>query len=287
MEWNHVLQEIIEYVEIHLQRTEEPLNPKEVSQLAGCSYSFFQKVFAYTNGISFAEYVRCRKLTLAGYDLKSTNRKIVDISYQYGYDSPTSFTKAFQQFHGVTPKEARNAAVNLQVFPKLQIAQKQGYSWRIAYKQRFRLIGVSTSVSCKNQMHMKSIPEFWNACQRDGTYARLISLDQGSPKGLFGLFGFHDAASEQLEYAILAESNAVLPPYFTEIQIPAATWAVFDCKGPVPNAIQQGWKYLQEEWLVQYPFKHAACPELEWYSDGNVYDESYLSQIWIPIVEEE
>ena len=52
--------------------------------MAGCSFGFFQKVFSYMNGISFAEYVRSRKLTLAGYDLKSTDLRIVDISYKYG-----------------------------------------------------------------------------------------------------------------------------------------------------------------------------------------------------------
>ena len=66
-----------------------------------------------------------------------------------------------------------------------------------------------------------------------------------------------------------------------------AAWAIFDCIGPVPQAIQKGWKYLNEEWLVKYPFQHAQCPEVEWYSNGNAYDSSYLSQIWIPIVEEE
>ena len=45
MEWTDKLQAIIDYVENHLQRTEEPVNPDEISRLAGCSYSFFQKVF--------------------------------------------------------------------------------------------------------------------------------------------------------------------------------------------------------------------------------------------------
>ena len=89
MEWNEKLQIIIDYVEHHLQRKEEPVDVQEIAKIAGCSYGFFQKVFSYMNGISFAEYVRSRKMTLAGYDLKSTEMKVVDISYKYGYDSPT------------------------------------------------------------------------------------------------------------------------------------------------------------------------------------------------------
>ena len=63
MEWNEKLQVIIDYVEEHLQRTQEAIDPIEIERLAGCSYHFFQKVFSYMNDISFAEYIRYRKLT--------------------------------------------------------------------------------------------------------------------------------------------------------------------------------------------------------------------------------
>lgn len=62
---------------------------------------------------------------------------------------------------------------------------------------------------------------------------------------------------------------------------------MFDCVGAIPNSIQAGWKYLNEEWVVKYPFKHDECPDLEWYSNQNQYSEKYLSQIWIPILKEE
>lgn len=138
MEWNEKLQNIIDYVENHLQRIEEPINNDGIAKMAGCSFEFFQKVFSYMNGLSFSEYIRSRKLTLAGYDLKSTDLRIVDISYKYGYNSPTSFTKAFQQFHGVSPKEARDKKVELAVMPKMQIMYKQKYSWKLERKQSLR-----------------------------------------------------------------------------------------------------------------------------------------------------
>lgn len=281
MDWNEKLQRIIDYVENHLQRKQEPIDHQEIAELAGCSFDFFQKVFSYMNGISFSEYVRSRKLTLAGYDLKSTDKKVVDISYQYGYDSPTSFTKAFQQFHGLTPKEARCGDRKLRVVPKMQILTKQQYSWRLEEIPAFRLIG--KSIRCVNgQQHLK-IPEFWSDCQNSGVFSELISIDTGKPKGLFGLYRYWESSAKEIEYSIMAISDKPLPDGYSEAWIPKATWAVFDCRGPVPQAIQNGWKYLQEEWLVKYPFEHADCPELEWYSIGNSYDKDYLSQIWIPV----
>lgn len=47
-------------------KKEEPINYEEIAKIAECSFDFFQNVFSYMNGISFAEYIRLRKLTLAG-----------------------------------------------------------------------------------------------------------------------------------------------------------------------------------------------------------------------------
>lgn len=56
-------------------------------------------------GYSISEYIRNRKLSLAGHEILHTNNKIIDIALKYGYDSPDSFTKAFTRFHGSTPTE--------------------------------------------------------------------------------------------------------------------------------------------------------------------------------------
>lgn len=287
MEWNEKLQMITDYVEHHLQRVQEPIDPDEISKIAECSFGFFQKVFSYMNGISFSEYVRSRKLTLAGYDLKSTDQRVVDVSYQYGYDSPTSFTRAFQQFHGISPKEARIRNTKLKVMPKLQVSVKQKYSWRLEQKPAFRLLGKTIRFSCEDEERPSKILEFWTDCQRNGVFSALVSMDQGEPQGLFGLFHDVDESLNEMEYSIMVTADGEMPEEYNEIVIPEATWAVFDLRGPVPQSIQNGWKYLQEEWLVKYPFRHAKCPELEWYSSGNVYGKDYLSQIWIPVIDGE
>lgn len=285
MEWNEKLQIIIDYVENHLQRKQEPIDPQEIAEIAGCSFGFFQKVFSYMNGVSFSDYIRFRKLTLAGYELKSTDKRVVDVSFQYGYDSPTSFTKAFQQFHGVAPKDARNQAVSLRVVPKMQVSVKQQYTWRLEPKAPFRLIGRSIRISKRNGEHYTKIPGFWSECQRDGSFSCLAAMAAGTPKGMFGLCQSDEKRPDEVEYSIMVKADGILPEGYTQILIPEAAWAVFDCVGPVPQSIQEGWKYLQEEWLVKYPFSHANCPELEWYSDGNAYAADYLSQIWIPVID--
>lgn len=287
MRWNEKLQIIIDYVEQHLQREQEKVNMEEIQRIADCSGSFFQKVFSYTTGISFAEYLRFRKMTLAGYDLQSSDVKIIDLSYKYGYDSPTSFTRAFQQFHGISPKEARNTGASLRVFAKMKLLAEQQHVWEIKQISEMRLVGKSIRISRDEEQNRIKIPGFWNECQRDGSFTKMILMDQREPKGLFGLFETCDRDSDEGQYFIMAASNSPAPEGFVEKLLPASTWAIFDCRGSVPAAIQQGWRYLEQEWIVKYPFRHGPLPEIEWYSDRNPYADDYLSQIWIPIIEEE
>lgn len=285
MEWNERLRTIIDYIEEHLQRSEEAVDREEIADMAGCSYGFFQKVFSYMNDISLADYIRYRKMTLAGYDVKSTDMKIVDISYRYGYDSPTSFTKAFVQFHGVSPKEARAAQVTLRVFAKMQVYDQHHYTWRLEKKPAFQLVGKCIHIDEVQKKGYTLVPQFWDACKRDGTHDELYRMAKQHSQGIFGLALAFDEAMDTMEYAIMAEHDKSRPG-FVEYSLPCLTWAVFDCYGAMPHGIQKGWTYLQEEWLVKYPFAHADAPDLEWYSKGDITREDYHTQIWIAIKEE-
>jgi AraC family transcriptional regulator len=60
------------------------------------------------------DYLRRRRLTLAAQELVRSDRKIIDLAFKYGYDTPESFSKAFQKQHGVTPSEARKGIGKLQ-----------------------------------------------------------------------------------------------------------------------------------------------------------------------------
>lgn len=78
---------------------------KEVARLALCSEYHFKRMFSFLAGISLSDYIRCRRLTLAAFELKNSNVKVIDVAIKYGYNSPDSFARAFQNLHGITPSE--------------------------------------------------------------------------------------------------------------------------------------------------------------------------------------
>ena len=103
MEWVQRLNQSMNYIEEHL--TGE-IDYEQLGRIACCSTYHYQRMFTYMAGITLAEYIRRRKMSLAAVDLQSGDERIIDIAEKYGYRSPTAFNRAFQSFHGTAPSSA-------------------------------------------------------------------------------------------------------------------------------------------------------------------------------------
>ncbi len=71
----------------------------------------FSEFSVFLCGYTIAEYIRNRRLTLAGQRLSVSNERIIDIALEFGYDSPDSFARAFTRFHGISPSAAKKKKV--------------------------------------------------------------------------------------------------------------------------------------------------------------------------------
>lgn len=118
MNWISGLQKAFDYIESHL--TEE-LEAADIAAQANYSSYHFQRVFGILCGYSLGEYIRMRRLTLAGSELASTDIKVIDAALKYGYDSPESFGRAFSRFHGITPVQAKSGRAKLKSFSRLSV----------------------------------------------------------------------------------------------------------------------------------------------------------------------
>ena len=92
MDWVNAIEKAIQYIENHLV---EDITVKDVAKYVHISEFYFQKGFAMLCGFTISEYIRKRRLSLAGNEIAGSDIKIIDIAIKYGYDSPDSFTKAF------------------------------------------------------------------------------------------------------------------------------------------------------------------------------------------------
>lgn len=81
----------------------------------------FQRLFSLLCGVSVGEYIRSRRLALAGDEVENSNTKIIDIALKAGYESPESFSRAFARFHGIPPAAARRQKGRLRSYARISV----------------------------------------------------------------------------------------------------------------------------------------------------------------------
>ena len=95
---------LIEYIEQHLF---DEFSADAVARAAYTNKFNAMRIFSAMTDCSLAEYVRLRRLSEAERILCETDRRIIDVAYDCGYETAESFTKAFKKFNGFTPSECR------------------------------------------------------------------------------------------------------------------------------------------------------------------------------------
>lgn len=142
MDWIIGLQKAIDYIEDNLTET---IDYEMVAAQSFSSSYHFQRVFSILCGFTIGEYIRNRRLSLAGTELATSDAKVIDVALKYGYESPDSFAKAFQKFHGILPSQARNDGSNLKSFSRLvlKFSLEGGtiMNYRIETKPKMILLG--------------------------------------------------------------------------------------------------------------------------------------------------
>lgn len=282
------LQKAIDYIEENLT---EDLDYNEIAKRAGFSSFYFQRIFGILCNCSLGEYIRNRRLTLAGAELYSSNVRVIDISLKYGYESPESFTRAFVKFHGITPSEAKKSNQNLKSFSRLsvEIIMKGGsvMDYKIVKKDAFKVVEKISVQSMDDSVNKNTIPAFWEECHKNGTVAKLLTITPNK-NFIFGIcYGGELTFKKTFEYSIAAiyDEKTEIPDDFRVNEIPARTWAVFECIGPMPDTMQNTWHKICSEFFPASGYEPTGEMDIEAYSVGYMSADDYKSEIWVPIKE--
>ena len=296
MDWITGMQKAIDYIEANL--TEEIDYEKVAAESFSSSYHF-QRVFSILCGYTLGEYIRLRRLSLAGAELANGKDKVIDIALKYGYDSPDSFTKAFQKFHGITPSQARADGNMLKSFSRLSIKiSLEGGStmnYRIEEKDEMILTGYKRRFSGipgermeqEKEMYVKTRPLQYILQGLSGDVVNNFDIitnidDEG--------YDFY-IASQLNEYCrnnlnkdgVLGEEFA---KYYENVTIPKCTYAIFEterCAYPTMTFLDLRRK-IASEWLPNSGYQLKNAPELvvtHWF-EGEKRNQRYR-ELWIPI----
>jgi AraC family transcriptional regulator len=281
------MNEAIKYIEENLTND---IDFKEVARLAFCSEYHFKRMFSFLAGITLSEYIRRRRLTLAAFELTDSNAKVIDIAMKYGYNSPDSFARAFQNLHGITPSEARNNGHSLKAYPRLtfQLSIKGGneMNYRIVEKEAFRIVGIMKRVPIIFKGVNPEIASMWKSLDGE-KINNLKKLSNVEPMGLIqASTNFSEGRMEEkgeLDHYIGVATTKECPDDLTQLEVPASTWAVFEAIGPFPDTLQDVWGRIYSEWFPSSNYQQTEGPEILWTENMDVTSPTFTSEIWIPI----
>ena len=266
----------LNYLESHLL---EEADSAKAARHVGISRFYLERTFSALTGMSVSEYIRARRLTLAGQELLANDTKVIDLALKYGYDTPESFTKAFSRFHGVTPTSARRLSTLMRCQNPLAIVIKMEganvMNYKIEQMDAFTVAGVEQTFHMDSSQ--QAIPKFWQEFMEKGLQQKVCPV--------FGIC-FDADASGNFPYMIadVLKPGTKLPEGLATREIPAHLWARFACVGAMPGAIQEVTRQIYSEWLpTNGVYEVAQYMEIEMYSDGNTASPDYYSEVWIPI----
>ncbi len=279
MDWITGLNRLLSYIEENLASSE--LSVDAAARYAAYSPFYLQRIFYGLTDMPLSEYIRSRRMSLAGQELQTRGVKVIDVALKYGYETPESFQKAFRRFHGITPSAAKRPRAKLMFMSPLQlnVSLKGGnkMDYTIEKKGPMTVIGFERRFAFDKGM--QDIPKFWEEFFRQGLMQRVNPL--------LGCC-FDDGSKQDFPYLIgdFCAADAPVPDGMVKRDIPAHTWALFHTEGNQGKDIQTLNRQIFSEWLPANPQVELAgnlnlevypCQEMDW--------EDKRWGIWVPIRE--
>lgn len=288
MNWYERMNMVIDYIEDNLT---ENIDFEKISSIICQSSVSFQRTFSIVTDISVFEYIRRRRITLAAFELQNSNNKVIDIAMKYGYDSPEAFARAFKAIHGVSPVAARKEGVPLKTFPRitflLTVKGDAAMDYRIETKEAFTVYGIEEIFTTEDGKNLVEIPEFWLKCLEDGRFDKLIKSTNEALSRVHAICAYRNTGGNTFPYMLFAYlTKGCDTDGFTEVQVPAATWAIFktekhtqeETSGVIQNLV----KRVYTDWLPTAGYKKVDGYELELYFTSDI--DKYYSETWIRVL---
>ncbi|MDZ5445150.1 AraC family transcriptional regulator [Micromonospora sp. 4G57] len=279
------LNQAMAHIERHL---DQPVEVAELARIAVTSAYHFRRLFSALAGIPLSEYVRRRRLTVAGAEVLAGKESLLDIAVRWGYGSNEAFARAFRAVHGVGPSEARRTGAALRAQPRMSfrlvVEGSTSMQYRIVEKDDFRLVGRKARVPLVHEGMNPAIVAFIRSIGPE-TVRRMEALSDQEPKGIVNvsdnLAGSREEGTE-LDYWHGVVTGADAPDDMASLPVAAGTWAVFESSGEFPQALQYLWRDVFTQWFPSNPYESRPGPEISKVrvsADGKQAD----AELWIPV----
>ena len=131
-----MVEKALDFIDEHI---EDKLFLDDIAKSIGYSPFYVSRMFSQKMGISIVSYIRMRKLQFAFSSLQKS-KTILEVAYQYGFESHEGFTRSFKRFFGFSPKVIKD--------------QKMAYTIPKYYVMKERNMEIMNNRNVIEEMHM-------------------------------------------------------------------------------------------------------------------------------------
>ncbi len=214
----------------------------EISKITMSPAALFQRIFIFVSGISISDYVRKRRLTLAGYDLKNNDISVLNAALKYGFQSHSAFSRAFKEHHGIAPSEAKLESVKLNNYLPINFSEMRFIGGKRIMAEMKKIIYKEAEERLMVGMHLKTsfveAGNVWQEFFRSDALDKLNMLadvkccdDIRSNVGIGLMYNFKDMHNFQIIIGDFVKTGTQIPDGLFSKQIPKGLTAQVQIEG--------------------------------------------------------
>jgi AraC family transcriptional regulator len=248
----------------------EDLDLAAFARRQGTTEYHLRRMFSALAGMPLSEYIRRRRMTLAGAELAAGAPNVLDVAVRHGYGSIEAFGRAFRAVHGISATDARRDGGPLRTQPtlrfRLSVEGSIPMDVTITALPELVLAGHAAQVPHIHEGVNPHIHEHIAAIAPE-EHARLKALSDAEPRGILAVTG--DIAPDAPEGATLTYLHGVavqardaVPEDLDVSEVDAGSWAVFSANGPFPETLQSLWAATATEWFPSNPWRLRPGPSI-------------------------
>lgn len=294
------LSQVLQYIEDNLHKD---ISVEILADISHWSRWQLQRVFNAHTGLSIAQYVRQLRLSQSAMHLISGDQRHLDIAVNAGFGSEVSFSRAFRQHFGCTPRAYRRRGVPSGIHFSLNNAPM--HSIRLEHRPAFTLFGQYCDIygifSTRPDFKEK-VPKLWRRVIRhlddlEVPCNRLLSVvDVTCFSGTRQRYWFGSARAVNPESRVEADTSAVYRDVIEQVEcddvpvqplltlsVPEQLYAVVTHIGP-PVLLAETISWFITHWLNQSPYEAFEGFDIEEHSrTGDHRSGQNRVDYWIPI----
>jgi AraC family transcriptional regulator len=267
----YFFEDIIEEIENNL--TTE-INISSLAKKANMSVYEFRRIFTFVAKIPINEYIRKRRLSLAAIELSQEKSNVTQVAIKCGYDTASSFSRAFKEYHGISPTEVREKNISIKLLSRVgaDIITTGGndISYQIEQDDAFVVYGVegesnlSDTECCEKVWQEFYETDYANTLPQDEKLYACYTNRENSVNVILGIRDVNNNAPNSL-------------------QIPASLWVCFKMNTVDDTEVNKIYKEILLQWLESAGYeRNYALPNIEIYP-VSMEEEGFLWEIRIPV----